>query len=204
MDHGHPGNFLLYGTILINLVSELRPLSGMVHSFCDHCPHCARQSSTHAKPSIVQDLHGHLETVAFSSEHVLHGDGDVFEVDLGRVGALDSHLLLGRSVCDAAEFALDNKGGDLVSLRAGGGILYGGLGEHGEDLGDSSVGDPDLGAVHDVVLSVRGKFGPGLDGSSIGARSGLRESESGKLLTGSQLGKVLLFLGISTWRDKGQ
>ena len=40
-------------------------------------------------PAIVEDGHGDLESVADASEHVLHGDGGVLEVNLRSVGALE-------------------------------------------------------------------------------------------------------------------
>ena len=40
-------------------------------------------------PAIVEDGHGDLEPVADASEHVLHGDGGVLEVNLRSVGALE-------------------------------------------------------------------------------------------------------------------
>lgn len=37
----------------------------------------------------------YLEALAHLAEHVLHGHGGVVEIDRGRVGRLDAHLLLG-------------------------------------------------------------------------------------------------------------
>ena len=50
---------------------------------------------------------------SYLSNDVLQGDGGVLEVDLGRVGTLDSHLLLGRAVGHAAEGALHDEGRHL-------------------------------------------------------------------------------------------
>ena len=47
----------------------------------------------------------------------------------------------------------------LARLRVG----HGRLREDGEHFGDASVGDPDLGAVEDEVLSVGGEFGARAD-----------------------------------------
>ena len=83
----------------------------------------------------------------------------------------------------------------LVGLHAGLGVLDGGLGEDGEDLGDAAVGDPDLGAVEDVVLAVGAELGAGLDAAGVGAGGRLGEGEGGKVLAGGHAGQVLLLLG---------
>ena len=79
----------------------------------------------------------------------------------------------------------------LFDRLSGFGVDDGSLGEDCEDFGDSSVGDPDLGPVEDVVLAVGGELRLGLDAVGVGAAGRLRQSEGGELLAGGQLGKVL-------------
>jgi hypothetical protein len=52
---------------------------------------------------------------------------------------------------------------DLLRGGSGGGVRDGGLGEHGEHVGNSTVRDPDLPAVHDPVLPVLAQLSPRLE-----------------------------------------
>ena len=194
MCHRHPGDLLLDGAVREDLGAELGAPGGVLHRLLDHLGHGAGEGGAHAEPAAVQDLHGDLEAVADVAEHVLHRDGHVVEVDLGRVGRLDAHLLLRRAARQAAERALHDERGHLVlrgvRLRVGDGRL----GEHGEHLGDPAVRDPDLGAVEHVVLAVGGEFGARPDRAGVAARGGLRQRERRDPLSGGQVRQVLLLL----------
>ena len=72
----------------------------------NHSPHCAGHSGAHAKPTGVEDLHGHLEPIALTTENIFHRHLRVVKVQLGCVAAMESHLLLGWPAGDAAERAL--------------------------------------------------------------------------------------------------
>ena len=106
MKHGHARQLLLYGAIVDDLLAELVALGGMLNRLLDRVLHGARQGSGHAETARVQYVHGDLEALAHTDQYVLVWHAHVLEVDLGRVRALDAHLLLGRSVLHPAELPL--------------------------------------------------------------------------------------------------
>ena len=79
VSHGHSGNLFLDSSIGINFCSKLLPLCSMFHGFGDASPHGTGQSSSHAKATIVEDLHGHFEAVAKATQNIFSGNGDVLE-----------------------------------------------------------------------------------------------------------------------------
>ena len=50
----------------------------------------------------------------------------------------------------------------LLSYGSSGLVLDRSLGKHGEDLSNATIGDPDLGAVQDPVLSIWRQLSSGL------------------------------------------
>ena len=78
----------------------------------------------------------------------------------------------------------------LARLRVG----HRRLGEDGEDLRETPVGNPDLGSVEDVVLAVRGELGARADGAGVAAGTRLREGERGHVLARDESRKVALLL----------
>lgn len=67
------------------------------YSLADDAPHGARERRRHAEAAVVQDVHGHLEAAAQLAQQTVGRHTHVVKVDLGRVGRLDSHLLLWRA-----------------------------------------------------------------------------------------------------------
>lgn len=68
----------------------------------------------------------YLEAVADAAQHVGGGHGHVLVVDLGGVGALDAHLVLGRARRHAAERALHDERRHLPGPRVDTGRLRAG------------------------------------------------------------------------------
>lgn len=69
------------------------PLGG-TYSFLDQALHGARQCCSHPEPSVVEYVHSHLETVAFTPQHILCRDTDLIEVYSGSVTGPDAQLLV--------------------------------------------------------------------------------------------------------------
>ena len=197
VNHGHLGKLLLDGAIAVNPGAELDPVGSVIRGLLDDGPHGSREGGAHPKPAVVEDLHSDLESITWLAENILHGDGSILEVDLGGVAALDPHLLLRGSIGDTPKRSLDNEGGDLLSCGAGSRVSDGGLGEHGEDLSNSSIGDPDLATIEDPVGALLIELGPGLDGAGIRARAWLGQSKGGEILPRGELRKVFLLLSVS-------
>lgn len=111
----------------------------------------------------------YFKSVADTTENIFHGNLAIFEVQLHRVRALDAHLLLRRTVTDAAELSLDDERRHLI-LRLTGLVVHGWhLREYREDLSDATVRNPDFRAVQHVVLAVRGQLRFGFDRRCIAA-----------------------------------
>lgn len=70
---------------------------GRTHGFGDDSLHGAREGGRHAKPAVVQDVHGYFETSAQLSQQTVGRHANVIEVNLSCVGRFDSHLLLWRT-----------------------------------------------------------------------------------------------------------
>merc|ERR1719234_2097193 len=135
----HLSNLLLNRSVSVNAGSKLDPVGGMISCLGNHTPHGAGQGCSHSKSAIVQDLHRHLEPIAGLAEHILHWDGCVLKVNLCSVGALDTHLLLRRSIGDSSKAPLYDEGRDLLSLSSSSWVNNWGLGKHSEDLSNSSI-----------------------------------------------------------------
>ena len=97
---------------------------------------------------------------------------------------------------NTTEGSLNDKGRDLLSGGAGGRVRDRGLAEHREDLGDATVGDPDLAAVEDPVRPLLIELGPGLDAAGVRTAARLGQGEGSEVLSSGELGQVLLFLCI--------
>ena len=67
------------------------------HGLGDDALHGPREGSSHAKATVVQNVHGHLEAAAHLTQDALGGHAHVVEVYLSGVGGLDAHLLLRRA-----------------------------------------------------------------------------------------------------------
>eukprot|EP01137_Pigoraptor_chileana_P023982 Opistho-2@91182 len=193
---GHFGKLLADEAVLADLVPKLHAPVGVVGGLGDQRLHRSGERSAHPKASVVQNVHGNLEAAADIANDILDGDLDVLKVDLGRIGALNAHLLFGCTVCNTAKRSLDDEGSDLVALLARLGINNLRLRKHGEDLGDATVGDPNLAAVEHKVLAIGAQNGARADRVCIGSTAGLSERKSGKLLSTGKLGKILLLLGV--------
>src|SRR5205085_8889119 len=94
------------------------------------------------------------------------------EVHGGRVRGADAHLVLVRTVGDAAKVARDDERRDLPLLLR---RIRSGLGEYRVEVGDAAVGDPELLAIEDVEVAVAA--GAGLDRERVRAAAGLGQAE---------------------------
>ena len=84
-------------------------------------------------------------------EHVLDRHLHIVEHQRGRRRAVEPELVL-VGAADHAHAALDDEGGEVLAVD---------LGEHGEDVGEAAVGDPQLLAAEAVELAVRRQRGGG-------------------------------------------
>lgn len=66
------------------------------YSLADDALHGAGERRRHSEAAVVQDVHCHLEAAAQLAQQTVGWNAHVVKVDLGRVGRLDSHLLLWR------------------------------------------------------------------------------------------------------------
>lgn len=97
----------------------------------------------------------YLESVANVSNKILRWDGGVIEVNFGRIGAFDAHLLLWRTIGNATEGSLNDKRSHLI-LGCSIFLHFWNFAKDSEDFGEATVGDPDFSAVEIVRLSVFG------------------------------------------------
>ncbi len=67
-----------------------------------------------------------------------------------------------------------------------------GLHQQREGVAVQAVGDPGLGAVHDVVVAVA--HGHGADGLQVGTAVGLGQADAAAQLAGGELGQVVALL----------
>jgi hypothetical protein len=117
----------------------------------------AHAAGGQAEAPVVEHLHGHLEALASLAEHVVDGHAHVVEVDGGGRRASNAELALVGAGAHA-HASLDEEGGDLgLGALAGRARAR----EHGEQVGEAPVGDPDLRAVQQVVRAVGGELGLG-------------------------------------------
>ena len=95
----------------------------------------------------------YLESVANISNKILCWNWGVIEVNFGRIGAFDAHLLLWRAVSNAAKGSLDDEGSHLI-LSCSIFLHFWNFAKDSEDFGEATVGDPHFSAVEVVRLSV--------------------------------------------------
>ena len=127
-----------------------------------------------------------------------HSVAEYFRIDYSsnknyRLNSAISKGIFSKSltVWNSSEFPLNDEGRDLVGLDAGLRILDRSLSKDGEDLGDATVGDPDLRSVEHPSFSVWSEFRPSFDRSGVRSGRGFGQGKGGKLLAWSQRGEVL-------------
>src|SRR5690606_19412296 len=99
----------------------------------------ADAAASEPRAARVEDVHGDLEALVDRSQQVLLRDFYVLEEDRGRRARAQAHLVFVPAGADARHVAGDNEGTELPTR-----LFVAGLGEDGEKVGDSPVGDPDL------------------------------------------------------------
>merc|ERR1711892_1156787 len=151
----------------------------------DDSPHGSGQGCSHAKSSIVEDLHGNFEPVSRGTEHILNRDGGVLEVHFRSVGTFNTHLLLWGTVSHSSKSSFDDEGRDLLCNSSC--LLIGNwsCAKNGEDLSNASVGDPDLASIKNPVCS------------SIRSTAWLGQGKGSKIFPSCKFWEILLLLGIS-------
>ncbi len=172
-------------------LAELLPLLGVGDGPLQSALRDAQSLCSDTDTSAVQGMHGNLEALAQLAQHVLLGNAAVREDQLVCRGSADTHLLLLGAESEARGSLLHDEGGDFFDFSAS---LLDGAG-HGENdiyVSFLAVGDEDLGAVDDVVVSVR--HGLGLLALSVRACAGLGEAECAQLLTLCKGNQVFLLL----------
>ncbi len=119
-------------------------------------PHRHRQAGR-AHPFVAEGAHGHLPALVLVAEAVGGGHPGIVEGDLAEQlapGDVADDVDL-----DPGQLHVDDEGGDPLVL--GPALDGGGVGAHEEQspLGQMGGGDPDLAAVHDVVVAVEHGLG---------------------------------------------
>ena len=151
----------------------------------------SHRASAQAGAAVVEDAHRHLEALAFLAEDVRRRHAHVVEEDGGRVRGANPHLVLVRAVRDAAEVAGDDEGGDLSLLLR---RIQSRLREHGVEVRDAAVGDPELLPVEDVEVAVTARAG--LDRERVRPAPRLGQAERSDVLARCELRKVAPLLRV--------
>ena len=133
---------------------------------------------------MVERRQGDLEAGALRAEKLAGGHAAVGERDRRGHRGAQPQLLLRPADLDAGRGGVDDEGGDTA--LAGGGI---GLRHDDERPGDSRVGDPDLGAVEDIVVAV--PAGGRQHRPGVAPRAGLGQAEAPELATAREVGQEL-------------
>ena len=101
------------------------------------------------RPGDVQSHHGLPETLPFSGQQVFLGNPDILEGHGRRVGGPLSHFVDRFSVADSRESGRDDEADDSLVL-----LLPVRGGKDQVEVGISPVGNPHLGPVEDIVISL--------------------------------------------------
>src|SRR5579862_7056132 len=181
-------------TIVPNF-SLIMPKSAMA------CPK-ARRSLAHWRvgarrifqPSHVENIEGNLMPLADFSQNVLHGHSRIVEVQRSGGGPPNTHLVFFRPWGDSREIALHNKRRKLFTVDPG---------KHDVDVRDAAVGNPHLGAVQSVMLSIRIQCSPGFAMQRVRSGSGLAQTIGPHPFTACESGDVFLLLSFSAKKSDG-
>ena len=178
---------------------ELLALLGVFDRVLHHRAGAARGAGRESEAAGVEDLERDLESAADVAEEILRGDHHVRERHRAGVARLDAHLLLDLAKGDAGRVGVDDEGGDALLLLA---VDHDrDLGEHSEDARVAGVGDPDLRAVHHIVLAVGARDGGGAHGLRVGARARLGQTEGADQLSRGATREPLLLLRLCAEED---
>ena len=203
--HQHPGTAQLGGHVsqleadgLIEAdgLAELDTLLGVVHRGLIGPLGNAQRLSRDADTAAVQGGHGDLEALALLAQQILLGDLHVVEDQLGGGRGADAHLVVVIAEGEALPPLFHDEGGDTTGADVRGG--------HREDhigVGLGRVGDEDLAAVEEPVITLVQSSGLGAAG--IGTGIGLGKTEGAQLLALRQGDQVLLLLLLGTVGEDG-
>ena len=165
------------------LLTGLSKVDGLFHSaLCD-----AECLCSDADTAAVQGLHSDLEALAFCAEEVFLRNDAVGEYDLSRRGAVQAKLLLVLANREAREGALYDE-----CRNALGALGLVGHGKYNEYVSNIAVGDEDLRAVQNVVVTLQLSNTGALCSVRTSVRLG--QSESADLVALGQHAEVLLLL----------
>lgn len=165
-----------------------------LHALIDNDPGVADDTAAHNPALVVEVGQNDLETLVLLAEQVLDRNLDIVEGDEsgtsgGRVGSLDLSSL------DALSTGNEENGKTLLGANGG-----------GEPVGEGSVGDPLLGTVDNVELSIGSLLGGGADSADVGTSEGLGDGQGNVFFTGEDLldDLVLQLLVLAEVEDGGK
>lgn len=165
------GHLELHALELGDRLLELRALKRVRDHLVKHALRETDHLSADTDAALVENLNGDLVALALLADEVLGRHLDLVKVDGARARGADTELTLLLANLDAHVFS-HSKGRDtLVALRRVA------LGKDNEEVSLTTVGDPHLRAVDDVVLAVVSLLYRRLHRKRIRARRRLRQTE---------------------------
>ena len=183
----HVGEHEADTLVVVDGLPKRRAFAGILDGFVQRTAGHAGGGGGDGRAALVKDLHADHETVAFVPEQVLGRYFHVLKEDLAGLGCMLAQLLQRLACADAGEVALDDKATHAAVARG-----RVGLGEDREVAGDGTIGDPCLGAVKDVLVSLA--HGRGLDAGHVRTCIGLGHTVGHDLAFLRQAGEVLFLL----------
>src|SRR4030095_620585 len=110
----------------------------------DHQLHSTDAHRTKFKATDVEDVESDLVALADFTEQVFNWRANIRENQRGSARSLDAHLVFFRTR-GQSRLSLNNKRAELVAIN---------LGKHDKDVGETTVGDPHLLPVENVLLAI--------------------------------------------------
>ena len=175
--------------------AELPPLGRVAGGGGENLLGGAGAVGAHLHAADVQGAQGHPMPLADLAEEVLDGNRDVVELHRAHRGPLQAEQALVGADGHPRGVPLEQEGGERGAVD---------LGEEDEQVGPPRVGDPLLGAVHDVVLALGGEHRRRPDVHGVGAGLGLGQRERRHQLAAHAAVQVAIDLGGGAEVDEGE
>ena len=147
----HLGDLVLDQPEVGDALSELLAADRVTNGAGQRLLRAADVPGAQLDASEVEDVERDLVAFADRPQHVLDRHLHIVEHQRGSRRPVESELVLVGAV-EHAHAAFDDEGGEVLAVD---------LGEHGEDVGEGAVGDPQLLTAQAVALAVRREGGGG-------------------------------------------
>ena len=185
----HVGDLALHQLERPDRLAELLALREVGHHLVQAGGHDAGADARQDDALVVEARHQDADALALGPEHVFERHLHILEDQFGGVGAAHPELVEVLRRGKALHGLFDDEGGD--ALRSG---LRVGLGIDDEGVGIRAVGDPELGAVQNVVAVAL--FRAQLHRHDVGPRPRLRHGERADMGAGDQARQVRALLRV--------